>query len=393
MDVLPLPQLLEKYTLLAIEELPSNTETQVMMAIAEGARLAAYYNSGPDGRIVPTSPQHIRNWVVRKLRSVIPDLRTNGNQIVDEAVSGIFTPGLEFMGDIIRLDDGNLLPGPTRVVPVGGEHYNLVSGVPTREFVSSGVKIESIGAIRRVEWSSLLAKIASKQSLDSYLELDWFDNRKSYIDYILETGQQIDWDPNRSFEGYLGYSQNTWGQHKNKGPYGFKNWGCSPLEVDVNGKLISLWREELWGQFNYWLRVKHKLERVIIVDVVENGRLIKRFIEHQIKVIKVPNELFRFIALELESRSGIRRGIKIMMDGNRSTLAISFAPPDSLRRWLFACGSSFSGYSQDMMIWPIPAWAIDETVRIAKRLKIYVETTVGEGENGITRGDHRSIKV
>jgi hypothetical protein len=381
MDSISLPSLLEKYTLLSSNEFPQDSDEQKSMAIAEGIRLALYYNRDVDGKITPTNPLHLRNWVFRKLRSVIPELRNDEDRIITDMVSNMLTPNLEFLGDVIRLGDGYFLPGPTRVVPISEGRWNLISGIPTREFVTRGMKIDFIGPVRRIGATSSVPHNMFQQCLDSYLELDSYDSNKSHIQCLMEVGQQMNWSPTKTFEGYSGFAPKGQNRNDKKGPFGFKNWGNNPIELSVHGKLVSLWREEpTHGQYNYWLKVKQKLDHTTINEVVDHGQRVKVLKDYDLKIIKVPTELFRLVALEFDSASGSQRGIEIYTDGQTASIEMSFAPPDTLRRWFYACGSFCSGFSNGMMVWPIPMWAIEGTERIANRLKVNIITEVGGKE-------------
>lgn len=393
MSTVAISTLLEKYTLLSDDDLPSDPDAQKATVIAETIRSAIYYNRNSAGKIIPTRTTHILKWVKRKLRSVIPELRDDrweyfweekgedSDAEIKNMISDDYSPSLEFMGDIVRLGDGTFLPSPSRVIPLNHSQYILVSGIPTREFVLRGVNVQVDRTIRRIKPSLPITAYAPTQCLDSYLELNRFNYEQSHIEYLFETSQQIDWPPtpSKKFEGYSGFLPGRQRKSGSTGHYGFKNWSDDAVEVAFNGNRVSLWREELyWGRNVYWLKIKHKLPHTRVEQNYRDGRLVNEIKEHELKSIKVPYEIYRLVALEIDTYIGSKRGIEIFSDGFSTRLAIGFMPPDALRRWLFACGSRFSGYENGLMIWSIKEWAIGETERIAKLLKIHSEINVGE---------------
>jgi len=305
--------------------------------LAECIRIALY-SASVEG-MAPVFHSRLRSWVSRKLKSVLPELF-----LPESSDYGDTIERLEFLGDIIVLADGYLMPGHPRCVQTGPGSYLLVSGYPTRAFqtLSSKVTITRFG--RRIENSSdrELAHLGiGLQQIYSYLEIPDAETPQEVISRILSTSHQqvpasSTWEIYRDRRGGYGF---YWA------PYDVRRTNLG-MVVNHEGMKLSLLREPIGQNYRYyWLQVVSGSDKWF----------------H-----KVASKDWKWVCLALDYLSGRPREAIIVVSesGPVFRFLIDFPPFKALFRWLLAVGGRFIGQKSGRDEWELPVSGLEQTRKL-----------------------------
>ncbi|MUV56074.1 hypothetical protein GJ632_00405 [Halogeometricum sp. CBA1124] len=270
----------------------------------------------------------LRNWVIRKLQTVIDferDASDSAKEIDTDLFRRVLTegpePSLEFLGELIELDGGYYSPGPTRAVMSSASAPVLVSGLPTRSFTGD-FTIEIRGTSRHILNTSRPAIEAADigtQSIESYVDiedtqsfdLDWLE---SFFDGQFDATVQ----PERHWNGF---DRST--------SYRLQ-WTDEEQDVRTFGKFYALFQD--FGEnrgARYWLRRK---------PVEENPT--SEFAE-------VPRRILKYVCLILDDLDGNTREVIFEQADEGLVVKADFQPPRPVFRWMAAIGGLYdpaSGY-------------------------------------------------
>jgi hypothetical protein len=341
--------------------------------------------------VLNATPVHIltiRSWVTRKLRFMMPNLVTGDDEILKNHFEESLSSNLLFIGDIIKLDDGSIIPSPSRAIQLHENRFLLISGLPTKYFTNIGFKVEIVGTIRHlvISDSSTFVKInMPTQQLDSYLAR--YQRTESVsLNEFLEKCQLFEWRSDNDFEGYVGVQpKSSLNFDKNEGSFGFRCWGGTPLEVNHPMGQISIWRNvKDWGAVQYWIRLRRKKRTREIRQEMKNGRMVNVVYDHDNLAALIPNDNFKQFALDLESISGNPRTVEVFLSQDRAIIETNFFPFVDLFHWICITGGYFAGYAPNhVMKWILPKWALLRASDIIKSYRIIVNQKRVGGENGI----------
>jgi hypothetical protein len=359
---------------LPIEKVPSNEDLVKETLIAESIRLAFRRNYLDVNRNSEVHVLSLRNWVIRKLRGIIPEIQSNTEGFFEAVLRKGPGPNLEFLGDIVKLSGGYYLQAPTRVVQIENTSWILISGLPTQVFAKEGLNVDILGVgrwIRDASKSDLERLEIPIQTMESYAELQYQElngTQETFLDYVLEHKIPKEWVPGPDWEAYTGTKKSSC--------YGFDDcWGLQALEVPHSTGVISLWREPReWGGFEYWLRVGHRrIQPLIHKGKDRNGRPGWVVDEFDYTAIHILQRFYKHICLWLDMTSGKPRMVRFEPLNDRYLISMNFSPPASILRWLHATGARWNGYSSSYIQWIIPQETVMGTTNVLKTLEVKIE--------------------
>lgn len=358
---------------LPIEKVPSNEDLIKETLIAESIRIALLRTHLNADRNNPVHILSLRNWVIRKLRSIIPEIHSNQEGSFEAVLKKGPGPNLEFLGDILKLSGGYYLPAPTRAVQIENTSWILVSGLPTRFFAKEGLNIEILGVgrcLRNISKSDLESLEIPIQTMESYTGLltqEFKETKKTFLDYILEHEIPSRWAPGNNWEAYTGLKKSSF--------YGFDDcWGLQALETPHSAGMISLWREPReWGGVEYWLRIGTRRKQPLIHKGKKNGRLAWIVDEFDHTAIHIPQNFYKHICICLDMVSGNPRTVRFEPLNTKFIVSMNFSPPAPILRWLHAVGARWNGYSSSYIQWILSQDTVAGTLNVLKSLDVKIE--------------------
>lgn len=306
----------------------------------------------------------LKNWVTRKLRSVYPELEIEENNLFLQALKDGPGPNLEFLGDVIKLNNGYYLPSPTRVIQIEDDKFILISGLPTKFFINAGLDVEISGTSRclyNLSVSELKKINIPIQSVKSYIGLRELYNTNSFLEYILNHEEHTKWAPEKGMEAYTGELRGK--------IYGYDYWGINPLECIHPLGLLSLWRfKREWDRFEYRLLIKKPNQQSTSLN-----QKMSSLINYNHFSILLPSTLYKKICLALDMLSNNKRIAHLIKSNENVIVNINFGPPEELMRYIYAIGGKWQGYEKSYLKWIIPYHGIKTLDEIFNYLSVKIE--------------------
>lgn len=344
-----LAELLSEATGIGVAESLRN-EIEIKDALLAECIRIALYSASVEG-MASVFHRRLRSWVSRKLKSVLPELFLPESSDYRDTIEK-----LEFLGDLIELADGYLMPGHPRCVQAGPGSYLLVSGHPTRAFQTLSSKITITRFGRRIENSSdeELAHLGiGLQQIDSYLEIPDAKTPQEVVSHILSTSHQqvpvsSTWEVYRDKQGGYEFYWTT---------YDVRRTGLG-MVVDHEGMKLSLLREPIGQNYwYYWLQV-----------VSGSDKWFHR----------VASKDWKWVCLALDRLSGRPREAIIVVSesGSAFRLLIGFSPFKALFRWLLAVGR-FIGRKSGREEWELPVSGLEQTRKFLESSGVSVRLVEG----------------
>ncbi len=247
-----------------INQASSSSDTIRPSVVADSIRMAIYSLYVRNSPPVPIYNLEIRNWIKHKLLPIIPDLFESEDENYKQVLTEGRGSSLEFLGDAVVLSDGYLCPGPSRFIDIGNGSFLVVSGLPTKYFLSISHKIVHTQLGRRIDNTSRseLQAVSDKiQSVDDYIGSS--TGIQLPVD-LLRTIMSSAWQPwisDPGWEIYLGNLEPGVTLLNNK--YGFRfaqndSPSASKGLISVLGDIhLSVWRLPMPGSdryYSYWLK-------------------------------------------------------------------------------------------------------------------------------------------
>lgn len=339
------------------DHLPSDRDALRRALIADAIRTAISSASTSEDGWSRIHTNSLRRWVERKLEAVLTATGLE-EEVSDELIDDWFQavlresrgPNLKFLGEVLELKQGYYAPAPTRAILGTDSDAVLVSGRPTTDFTESGLDIRIAGMTRHIndvsqkDLKDLGIPVQSMTSYAGIKEGTTYD--RGFLSEFIDSNESVPWDPHEEWEGYLSQTNtfDFW-------------WGKNYQEVlSIEGQ-ISLWKsEEEFYQTEYWLRINPTDE------------------DAEMRMIKIPNQLFRYFCLIIDSIPKQERTVRFEPADGKIRVRTGFVPPAAHCRWLNAIGAHYEGYDDDKaeISWLIsPAYA-DSTTEIFESLAINV---------------------
>jgi len=315
-------EILASFTGLPPTRLPERDDVIRRALVSECIRLGMADIIDQDEEWAEVHNLRLRNWVIRKLQTVVDferDADDPDTKIDTDLFRRVLTegpePSLEFLGELIELDEGYYSPGPTRAVMSSQSSPVLVSGLPTRSFTDD-FTIEIRGTSRHfvdTSQSSIEAAGIATQSIESYVDIE--DTQSFDVDWL-----------ESFFEGQFDETvqpEHHWNGFDRSASYGLQ-WGDEEHDVRTFGKFYALFQD--FGEnrgTRYWLRRK---------PVEENPT--SEFAE-------VPRRLLKYVCLILDDLDGNTREVVFEQIDEELFVKADFQPPRPVFRWMAASGGLY----------------------------------------------------
>ncbi len=315
-------ELLASFTGLPPAQLPERDDVIRRALVSECIRLSMADIVDEDEGWPEVHNLRLRNWVIRKLQTVI-DFERDADDPAIETDTDLFRrvltegpePSLKFLGELIELDEGYYSPGPTRAVMSSESAPVLVSGLPTRSFTDD-FTIEIRGTSRHfvdTSQSAIEATGIGTQSIESYVDIE--DTQSFDLDWLesfFDGGFDATVQPERHWNGF-----------DRSASYGLQ-WSDEEQDVRTLGKFYALFQD--FGEnrgARYWLRRK---------PVEENPT--SEFAE-------VPRRILKYVCLILNDLDGNTREVIFEQTGEGLVVKADFQPPRPVFRWMAASGGLY----------------------------------------------------
>lgn len=315
-------ELLASFTGLPLERLPERSDVIRRALVSECIRLAMADLVDQDEGWSEVHNLRLRNWAIRKLQTVVDferDAADPASEIDTDLFRRVLTegpePSLEFLGELIELDEGYYSPGPTRAVVSPESPAVLVSGLPTRSFTDD-FTIEIRGTSRHfvdTSQSAIEETGIGTQSIESYVDIE--DTQSFDLDWLesLFDGQ---------FDATV-QPEHHWNGYNRSASYGLQ-WIDEEKDVRTLGTFYALFQDfgENRGAI-YWLRRK---------PVEENPT--SEFAE-------VPRRVLKYVCLILDDLDGNTREVIFEDTEEGVAVKVDFQPPRPVFRWMAASGGLY----------------------------------------------------
>jgi hypothetical protein len=296
----------------------------------------------------------LRSWLQRKLEAFLPELSRDGRY--DSVVQMLLAkPGpMGFLGDVLVLENGYLAPGPLRVLSLASEQHVLLGGAPAYTLGSLVSKVQFAGVTRHIVNATADEVTAAGIPLvarapNMMLHAGATFNPKNVILDALRGARGV-WAARNDWEGYVG----------NAGLPGFvflresfNPRGRRPMEVDVDGASVSVWKERRGHDGErFWLRTRRGIRT-----------------EGILLCYKQPENLM----LALDDLSGKPRFASIdAPESGRVRLSLPLNPSGDLYRWLRLVGAQRVQAGQGTHQYDVPQPMSDLTRALVQAVGIRV---------------------
>jgi hypothetical protein len=349
----PLRTVVAQFTGAASENLPTDADRLQQILVAEAIRLALQDKATDSDETYPRA--HItglRHWVIQKLSPLLGEPTTDEDEEGDDWFRNVLTDGpgptLTFLGDILSLSNGYYAPGPTRAIKRGAETAVLVSGRPSQWFVKNGYELEFRGVSRVIDGTPLDTVADAGipiQSLEEYLGTENFGT--SWLEDFIDARDTQEWTPESEWQPYVGHRG-----------YGFE-WGDDALRVELDGtRIVSLWKVPVeYGADEYQLKIDTSDEATA-------------------KMVTVPLQYYKQVAIMLDAIAGVPRRVKLSGHGEKIRLSCNFSPPRAQMRWLTAIGARWIGPEGGHIHWRIDRSDISSVEEAFEQVAVKLDTAV-----------------
>ncbi len=335
------------------ERLPRERDLLAQSLVAEALRFGIF-SRAPDSSSWPRA--HIlalRNWVIRKFRSVFARVGLKVEEFVSEVLSDSLGPSLENLGDFISLPDGYYSPAPTRVLPIESDNWIVVSGRPSKEFLDAGFQLKIHGSTRWITDSSrdrFDSVGIPVQARESYVGDIWSIAEPTRFLYdCFDSGLARLWIAEAGSQAYVG---------RVGGRRGFE-WGSQAAKAATARGDFSVWKSPReFDRFDYLLRFDSKS--------VSRGVLL-------------PRSLTTHALLAIDASIHQAREAAIETGDTMAILGLDFYPPAPQMRWIYAMGGVFHGFSGSRYQWRLPKAATGQVVEFLRAMWLEVRST-GAGQ-------------
>ena len=328
------------------DKLPSKEELLIDSIAAEGVRLSLFQSMDSKSALTPIHITQVKNWAIRKSRSLLEYFGVDAASKISEVIDSENRPNMTFLGDIVRLPKGYIVPSLSKYVTIDSEHSLLISGFPTYSLFEKGIPIFVNGIGRGI--NSTTFKEMHKQYLfelerNDYLDKSDFEAEpKKFLEFLISNYDREKWIPNKYESGYLGRT----------GVYDFL-FGRSPIKVSVDEGSLSFWETKF--EHNNVYRLK-----------METGNLSEFS-------ITIPNWFFKRVCLAMDSFFENRRTAILSQNQDEVKLSLDFVPPAAEMRLIYALGGIWKTEGHGKVSWTFPSKFLDEVKGISNELWIKIE--------------------
>lgn len=337
---------ISKFIGVSEDKLPIKEEQLIDSIASEGVRLSLFQSIDDRNDLKPIHIMQVKNWAIRKSRSLLNYFGVDAVSKISEVIDSEDRPNMTFVGDIIKLSNGYIVPSLPKYLKIDSEHSLLISGFPTYSFVEISLPIFVNGISRSIISETLSEK--QKQNLFELDRNDFLDKTdfekepREFLKFLITNNEREKWVPNKYEKGYLG----------NIGSYGFL-FGSNPIKVSLDEGLLTFWKTEF--EYNNIYRLK--------LDT-------KTSIEYS---ITIPNLSFKRVCLAMDNLFTNRRRAILSQNKEEVKLTLDFVPPAAEMRLIYALGGIWQTEGHGKYSWIFSSRFLDEVRLIPNELWIKIE--------------------
>lgn len=326
--------------------LPSDPEDARSALVAETIRVGLHHLYVANGS-QPVHQLSLRNWVARKLDGAVPALFGETGDYRDILLEGS-GGNLEFLGDVLALSHGYLVPAPQRAIQVAPTDYILASGRPTAELGDLGAHIELSLLGRRlvgVDQQRLERQGIRVRSASSFLDIPAHTAPPRDLLQEIMGRTPEEWRQQPASESYQGEAT-----QKYDFPWAMRE---HPFAAGGGASLV-FWRNRIGANyFEHWL-----------VDMRDPQY-----------AHRVHGSEWRRACLALDHLTGESRRVIVRdasVEANAALLELNFTPWAMFWRWMLLQGARSAGRKGTYRHWTIPANAANEGMDILRTVGLNV---------------------
>lgn len=328
------------------DKLPSKEEQLIDSIASEGVRLSLFQSMDDRTELKPIHIIQVKNWAIRKTRSLLEFFGVDVAPKISEVIDSDNRPNMTFLGDIVKLSKGYIVPSLPKYVKIDSDHSLLISGFPTYSLVEIGLPVFVNGISRSIlseTFNETQKQYLFEQDRSEYLDKTDFEKEpKEFLEFLISNNDREKWVPNRFESGYLG----------NTGSDQFL-FGRNPIKISLDEGIITFWKTE----FEYNNIYRLKLET-------------KTSMEYS---ITIPNLFFKRVCLAMDSFFANRRKAILSHNKEEIKLTLDFVPPAAEMRLIYALGGIWKTEGQGKYSWIFSPRFSDEVRGVPNELWIKIE--------------------
>lgn len=327
-------------------KLPSKEEQLIDSIASEGVRLSLFQSMDDRTELKPIHIIQVKNWAIRKTRSLLDFFGVDVVPKISEVIDSENRPNMTFLGDIVKLSKGYIVPSLPKYVKIDSDHSLLISGFPTHSLVEIGLPVFVNGISRSIlseTFNETQKQYLFELDRSDYLEKTDFEKEpKEFLEFLISNNDREKWVPNRFESGYLG----------NTGSDQFL-FGRNPIKIRLDEGIITFWKTE----FEYNNIYRLKLET-------------KTSMEYS---ITIPNFFFKRVCLAMDSFFANRRKAILSHNKEEVKLTLDFVPPAAEMRLIYALGGIWKTEGHGKYSWIFSSRFSDEVRGVPNELWIKIE--------------------
>ena len=328
------------------KNLPNNKDQLIDAIASEAVRFALFQSVESRKNLTPIHINQLKSWAIRKCRSYIEYFEIDAKMKINEVINNDSGPNMEFLGDIIRLPKGYIIPQIPKFVSIYNERHLLISGFPTINLSEKGIPI-IVNGINRIIYQLTPEKI-KEYGIYRIEREDYLDKKPVEIDpkelfkFLISSSDKEIWKSNEFESAYVG----------NTGSYNFL-WGVNSTPVRLDEGLISFWKTKF--DFNTIYRIK----------LITNNS--SQF------AITIPNYYWKRVCLAIDCLRNNKRVATIDSKEGSVILSLTFVPPAAEMRLIYALGGVWKRVHSGKISCEFLSNFDDEVTQIANDLWLKIE--------------------
>ncbi len=327
------------------DKLPHTEELLIDSIAAEGVRLSLFQAIENRSNLKPIHMIQVKKWAIRKSRSLLDYFGVDAVSKISEVFDGENRPNMTFLGDIVKLSNGYIVPSPPKYVTIDSEHSLLISGFPTYCLVEIGIPIFVNGISRSIISETFKGKFQqyfSELDRNDFMDKASYENEpRKFLEFLILNSDRENWVPTKYDSGYLG----------NTGNKEFL-FGRNPIKVSLDEGLLTFWSTEFEPKV-YRLKLETRNSTEFSIPI--------------------PNQYFKRVCLAMDSLFNNRRKAILSQNQDGVKLSLDFFPPAAEFRLIYSLGGIMKKEGHGKIYWIFPSRFLDEVKRISNDLWIKIE--------------------
>lgn len=331
---------------LSEDKLPNKEEQLIDSIASEGVRFSLFQLVDDGTELKPIHIAQVKNWAIRKTRSFLNYFGVDAVSKISEVIDSENRPNMTFLGDIVKLSQGYIIPSLPKFVKIDSVHSLLISGFPTYSLVEIGLPVYVNGISRSIlteTFNETQRQYIFELNRDDYLDKTNFEKEpKEFLEFLISNIDREKWLPNEFESGYLG----------NTGSNQFI-FGRNPIKVGLDEGIITFWKTELEHNYIYRLKLETKTS-----------------MEYS---LTIPNLFFKRVCLAMDSFFANTRKAILNINKDEVKLTLDFVPPSAEMRLIYALGGVWKTEGHGKYSWIFSSRFLDEVRMIPNELWIKIE--------------------